>query len=161
MTASAHAWILTDASGHSFAVANVEMVEYLTEATTLTVPFSPAHCPAVMPWREHLIPVIMYHRLFSPDAAPPQELHHVGIIAYQRQPGEALLYLAVVLGQAPFRVVVSDEESEALPERYQDMTYSPLVRSVFCHDKTPIPVLDVNYLASATLRDLLRKKPLA
>ncbi len=157
MTASAHAWILTDLAGQRFAVANVEMVEYLTEAHIMNVPLSPDYCPAVMHWRERLLPIVFYHRLFAPGAAV-SELHHIGIVAYQRHPGEPLLHLAVVLNQAPYRVVVTDEENEALPECYRDPVHSPLVRAVFSLDNAPVPVLDVNYLASSTLRESLEQQ---
>lgn len=159
MTASAYAWILTDHSGHSFAVANVEMVEYLTEASPLQVPLSPGYSPAVIPWRDRLIPLVFYHRLFEPGSAAT--LHHIGILAYQRQPGAQLQHIAVELAQAPYRVVVTDEESGALPERYRDPVYAPLVRSVFNHNESPIPVLDVNYLVSAALRNAWEEKTAA
>ncbi len=157
MTTAAHAWVLTDNADHRFAVANVEMVEYLSEATVLDVPYSPAYCPAVMPWRGRLLPVIHYHRLFDPQATAA--LKHIGVLAYQSHPGEPLQHVALVLGSAPYRVTVTDQESEALPELYAEAAYRPLVRSVFCHNTVSLPVLDVNYLISPALRDLLLKKP--
>lgn len=159
MTSSAYAWILTDNSGHSFAVADVQMAEYLTEATVKEVPLSPDYCPGIMPWRGRLLPVVYFDRIFDPDL--PKVQNHIMVLAYQQQPGEPIRHLAVVVGRSPYRIIVTEQESEALPELYDETEYRPLVLSVFSHNETAIPVIDVNYLASPVLRDLLQKKPRA
>lgn len=153
MTTSAKAWLLTDSSGHTIAVADMETFGYLVEATVLEVPFSPDHCPAVLPWRNRLLPIVLLHRLFEPGAG--WEPHHFAILAYQQRPGEALRYIALALGHPPQRILVSDQVSEVLPEEYEKPALQPLVRSVFRHDNSPVPVIDINYLASSTLSERL------
>lgn len=156
MPTRVNAWILSADSGYSFAVAEVEMVEYLPEPIVKEVPLSPHYCPAVIPWRERLLPLMYYQQLFEPTA--PREQRHIGVLAYQLQGGEPLRYLAVALSAPPYRIAVTDDLSEDLPERYTDPIYRPLVRAVFQHNGTAVPVLDVAYLASSRLRDSLLER---
>ena len=155
MTSSAYAWVLSDSSGNSFAVADVEVVEYITEAVINEVPLSPDHCPGEMPWRGQLLPVIYYDRIFGYHS--PKEVQHLMVLAYQKQPGEPLHHVAVVLGNSPTRVVVEAQESESLPELYSMPAYRPLVRAVFSNNGKLIPVIDLNYLVSPAFRDALEK----
>ena len=151
--ASVYAWILTDSSGYSFAVSEVEMVEYLIDPVTMPIPLTPSYCKSVMPWRDDLLPVFHYHHLFRSYANRNNK--HVGVLAYQERAGEALRYVAVALNQAPSRVEVTDEKSRKLPNVYIKPIYQPLVRSVFQHNGISIPVIDVTYLTSIALRDAL------
>ncbi len=153
MSQGVNAWVLNDLSGAAVAVAEVEMVEYITGTEILPVPLAPAHCPAVMPWRGRLLPVVRLERLFGEGGE--EAIHHLGVLAYQLRPGEPLQHLAMVLGQAPYRVAVGEQPSAALPERYNSTAMAPLVRSVFTQGEDDIAVLDVGYLASAALRDSL------
>jgi len=155
---AAQAWILTDSAGYSIAVAEVEMTEYLIGSTVMAVPFTPDYCPSVMPWRGRLLPVMHYSLLF--ESFSPREQQHIGVLAYQVHPGEPLRHVALALGHAPYRIAVTEQESEALPELYAEPAYRPLVRSVLRHNGEPVPVIDVNYLVSIALRDSLLEKTL-
>lgn len=156
MSTSVNTWILGAGSDYTFAVAEVEMVEYLPEPIAMDVPLSPHYCSAVIPWRERLLPLMHYQRLFEPTAS--HEQRHIGVLAYQLQPGEPLRHLAIALSAPPYRIAVTDDLSEDLPERYADPIYRPLVRAVFLHNDAAVPVLDVAYLASTLLRDSMLER---
>lgn len=158
MGTAAQGWILTDSAGYRFAVAEVEMTEYLMGPAVLSIPFAPDYCPAVLPWRGRLIPVIHYSLLF--ESFSPREQQHIGVLAYQLHPGEPLRHVAMALRYAPHRIVVTEQESEELPELYTASPYRPLVRSVLRHEGESVPVIDVTYLASTALRDSLLEKTL-
>lgn len=153
MTDSVNAWILTDHDGNAFAVAEMEMIAYLIAPPTISVPLTPAYCMRVMPWRDRLLPILHHNRLFAPTSHV--DLRHIGVLAYQTAPGQALNHIAVTLRQSPYRVSVSDRTSAPLPDNYREQAYRPMVRSVFRHDEALVPVIDVAYLASTTLRDSL------
>ncbi len=153
MTTAVSAWILTDNAGLAFAVAEVEMIEYLIAPSTFAVPQTPDYCTRVMPWRDQLLPIIQLNKLLKPDSYV--DYRHIGVLAYQNAPGQDLKYIAVALGQSPYRVSVSDRGSAPIPDIYRVPAYRPLVRSVFRLDEIQVPVLDVAYLASITLRDAM------
>lgn len=157
MTTAANAWILTDHDGNAFAVSEMEMIAYLISPPTLAVPMTPGYCGQVTPWRDRLLPVLHYNRLFAPTSHV--ESRHVGVLAYQTAPGQPINHIAVSLGQSPYRVSVSEQPCAPLPDNYTEHAYRPMVRSVFCHEETLIPIVNVAYLASTSLRDALRTQP--
>lgn len=155
MTATVNAWVLTDNDGNAFAVAETEMIAYLVAPITLPVPQTPAYCSRVMPWRNRILPVLHHNQLFASFA--PVDLRHIGVLAYQTAPGQPINHVAVTLGKPPYRVRVSDQSSAQLPDSYGHPAYRPMVRSVFRLEDTLIPIVDVAYLASDTLRDSLNQ----
>ncbi len=153
MTTAVTAWVLTDNAGLPFAVAEVEMIEYLIAPSTLAIPLTPDYCTRVMPWRDQLLPIIHHNKVLMPNSYV--DYQHIGVLAYQNAAGQDLKYISVALGQSPYRASVSDRASAPLPDNYRAPAYRPLVRSVFLLDEIPVPVLDVAYLASVTLRDAM------
>ena len=133
----------------------VKMVEYEISPKTFTVPLSPDYCPAVMLWHETLIPVFYFSRIFLPNSG--QTHTKVGVLAYQDKPGSKLNYLAISLGDAPYKVTISDEQQIEPGEQYSDKALLPLVLSCFEIDNIAIPILNVPYLASDKLKKNLLK----
>lgn len=153
MNQNPQAWLLKDSAGAPFAVSEIEMVAYEHAPRRFPVPAAPRYCNELILWQERLVPLLHTALLFEPHRAPQH--HHIGIFAYQTQPGTPLDYLALSLHAAPHKILVKENTLAPLPTAYGDPRLRPLALSCFSHEGENIPILDLAYLASATLRDSL------
>lgn len=154
MSQNPRAWLLRDSARNLFAVSEIEMVAYDQSPRTYRVPATPEYCPELLLWQQRLIPLIHTALLFGMHGS--QSNAHIGIFAYQQEPGRPLEYLALSLHGAPVKIEVSDNTLAELPASYDDSLLRPLARSCFRHDGESVPILDITYLASPTLRDELQ-----
>ncbi len=151
------AWLLTGAPGYQLAVGIHEVQEYLVAPGILDVPLAPRHCAQLIVWRDQFVPLFDLRHLHDPDlthvdvAAP---VSGVIVLAYQREPGLALEYLALYLYAEPEKILVDDRAVATWPADYPRALHG-LVRSLFTHDDSVVSVLDLAGLASARYLNFL------
>ena len=140
-----NAWLLKDTNGDFFAVAEVEMVEYIPLVTTFNVPATPYYCNSIMAWREQLIPIINFASLF--DLNNTKDASRVGIFVYQLEANAVLRYIAIPIQESPVHIVVSDTQFCDLPSRFISDRVA-LALSCFTYHEKSVPILNLNYLVS-------------
>lgn len=151
------AWLLTGAPGYHLAVGIHEVQEYMVAPGIMDVPLTPRHCPQLILWRDQFVPLfdlrrLHDHNLMRADAAPP--VAGVIVLAYQREPGLALEYLALSVYAEPEKILVDDSAVVAWPTDYPRALHG-LVRSLFALDDGVVSVLDLAALASARYLNFL------
>ncbi len=159
MSQNPRAWLLRDSAHNPFAVSEIEMVAYEQAPRTYRVPATPDYCPELILWQERLIPLLHNALLFG--AHGRSDNSHVGIFAYQQEAGRVLDYLALSLYGPPQKIEVKENTLAGLPASYDDLLLRPLALSCFHYEGESVPILDIAYLASATLRDQLADRALA
>lgn len=151
MNQNPRAWLLKDSAGNTFAVSEAEMVAYEQAPRVWRVPVAPEYCCELIGWQQRLIPLFHTALLLSPHT---QRSHaHLGILAYQTRSGAPLDYLALSLGSAPHKIEVKENTLAPLPAHYDTLLLRPLAISCINYEGVSVPILDVAFLASETLRE--------
>ncbi len=142
----ARAWMMNVGTGRRVAAGTHHVVEYLLSPETIGLPLAPAHCPAVLIWREQIIPSVDLARL-SPSQAPPTHAWHGAVVlAYQEAPSKPLRYGALLVYAAPEETWVSNDMACPLPEESAAFRY--FTCACFAHQEQAIPVVDTARLFS-------------
>lgn len=137
-------------AGRHVAAGTPHVVEYLLSPETIGLPLAPAHCPAVLIWREQIIPSVDLAGL-SPSREPSRRAWHGAVIlAYQEAPGKPLRYGALLVYAAPQETWVSNEMACPLPEESAAFQY--FTCACFAHQEQAIPILDATRLFCESLR---------
>ncbi len=151
------AWLLTGAPGYQLAVGIHEVQEYVVAPEILDVPLTPRHCAELIVWRDQFVPLFDLRYLHDADSTRADAaLPALGVIvlAYQREPGLTLEYLALYLYAEPQKILVDDSAVTTWPADYP-RALRGLARSLFTHDDGVVSVLDLAGLASARYLNFL------
>ena len=152
MAENSVAWLMISSGNKQFAVAEHEMIEYITSPVLHNIPLSPRYNTSIMFWREQILPVFNLGLL--PGQVVDAPGNRLSVLAYQTRPREPLKYIGVTLCEAPSRIQVNDNQICELPE--QDMNlWQHLTLSCFSHDGIATPILDITFLCSSEFRDLV------
>jgi chemotaxis signal transduction protein len=139
------AWLLQAAGDMTLAVAQHEMIEYLTDARSQRVPLANAHCEHLAVWRDRLVPVLDFARLFAGSKGASQR--SMSVVAYQPSARQPLEYLGIWTDTAPSRITVSDDQACELPPAWRDERLQELALSCFAHEERTVPILNLANLA--------------
>jgi chemotaxis signal transduction protein len=139
------AWLLRAAGDVTLAVAQHEMIEYLTEARVQRVPLANAHCEHLAVWRDKLVPVLDFARLFIGGNGAVRRA--LSIVAYQPRAQQPLAYLGIWTDTAPSRITVSDDQACELPPDWCEERLQNLALSCFAHEERTVPILNLANLA--------------
>ncbi len=140
MSSEARAWVMDVGAGRSVAAGTHHVVEYLLSPEPIGLPLAPAHCPAVLIWREQIIPSVDLARL-SPSQTPARrDWHGAVVLAYQEVSNTPLRYGALLVDAAPQETWVSNDMACALPEEATAFQY--FTCACFAHQEQAVPVLD-------------------
>lgn len=142
------AWLLRAADDIAFAVAQHEMVEYLTDPRVQRVPLANPFCDRLALWRDTLIPIVDFACLLRGASATVQRA--LSIVAYQPGRLEPLAYLGIWVDAPPSHVDVSDEQACELPQTWREPHLAALALACFEHKDTAVPILDIAELASVS-----------
>lgn len=140
------AWLLRAAGSVRFAVATHEMAGYEIEPRFRPVPLAREHCRHLALWHATLVPVFDLARLLTQDAVASQGA--LGIVAYQPRAREPLQHLGIWLEAAPAKITVSDSQACELPVTWGEARFHSLALACFSQDGRPVPILDLNALAT-------------
>lgn len=151
MNAHAKAWLLVPQGLPSLAVADHEVIEYLSVVEARPVPMAPLHVGAVIFWRDCIVPLMNFAVLAGQTSAATSK---TVLLGYQREPATPLSYIAIALRESPTRVVVDDETACPLPESNAEF-WQHLAKACFFHAGVAIPIIDIAVLCSAGFRDFL------
>ncbi len=136
-------------AGRRVAAGTNHVVEYLLSPETIRLPLTPAYCPAVLIWREQIIPSLDLAQL-APNPEPARhEWHGAVVLAYQEAPGMPLRYGAVLVHAAPQETWVSNNMACPLPE--ESTAFQHFSSACFAHEEKAVPVLDTHRLFCETL----------
>ncbi len=142
----ARAWMMDVGAGQRVAAGTHHVVEYLLSPKTIGLPLAPAHCPAVLIWREQIIPSVDLTGL-SPNRGPVRHAWQGAVVlAYQDAPGKPLRYGALLVYAAPEETWVSNDMACPLPEASARFQY--FTCACFSHQEQAIPVMDTARLFS-------------
>lgn len=133
-------------AGRRVAAGTHHVVEYLPSPETIGLPLAPAHCPAVLIWRDQIVPSLDLTRLFPSPQAARGAWDGAVILAYQEVPGKPLRYGALLVYGAPEEAWVSNDMACPLPKGSAAFQY--FTRACFAHQDQAIPVLDTRTLFS-------------
>ncbi|MDH3451749.1 MAG: hypothetical protein OEN20_04960 [Gammaproteobacteria bacterium] len=149
MMARYPAWLLRADDDVTFAVAQHEMIEYLTEARVQRVPLANPYCDHLALWRDALVPILDFPRLLRGAGVTIQRA--LSIVAYQPRALRPLEYLGIWVDAPPSRIAVGDDQACDLPQAWHDVRFAPLALSCFTHDDQPVPILNLAQLAGVSL----------
>lgn len=141
------AWLLDVGGEYRLAAPAHLVVEYLLVLEIVPVPCTPVHCPGVLLWREHLIPVVDLAPLLPTPGTTGQRFAIV--FAWQDAPGQPLEYGALVVHAAPSEALVTDDMACALPD--DAAVFGHIANACFMHAERRVPVLDVARLFARPL----------
>lgn len=139
------AWLLRATGNMTLAVAQHEMIEYLTQARCQRVPLANAHCEDLAVWRDRLVPVLDFARLVTGGKGAAR--HALSIVAYQPRAQQPLEYLGIWTDTAPSKITVSDDQACELPPAWRDERLQKLALSCFSHEERTVPILNLANLA--------------
>lgn len=145
------AWLLECAPGYQIAVGTQVVQEYLVATTNFDVPVAPRHCNQLILWREQLIPLFDLRQLHDQNPARTDAVANtfgIIVLAYQREPGLALEYLALNLYAEPEKIMVDDGDATTWPNDYPQALRG-LVRALIARGDGVVSVVDLAALASA------------
>ena len=110
------------------------------------VPRSAPHGIGLFYWQERWLPVIDLGHLFQQAdlSVAIEKLRYVLVIAYQRVPGQALEYGAIVLPLLPETIFIGDDASCALPE--DSPLWPEISLSCFTYKDAATPIVDTGRL---------------
>jgi hypothetical protein len=151
MSARSKAWVLMPRGLPPVAVADHEVIEYLTIAEPRPVPVTPAHAGAVIFWRDRIVPLMDFTAV---DGQASLVTGKTVVLGYQLEPGTPLNYVAIALREAPTRLVVDDETVCGLPEIYAEL-WDRLAKACFSRDDVATPIVSIATLCSAEFRNFL------
>jgi len=135
-----NAWQLTLSNRQPLAIAQEQMVEYLSHVDATAVPDCHERCAQVVVWRGHVLPVL---------GAVGQQLHHehLMVVAYVSQENSTpkAQRIALSLLQTPEALVVTDEQQCEPSEEQQAYWGNSILACVLKQDE---PVVIVDFAAS-------------
>jgi len=137
---SSRAWVMDIGGGRRVATGTHQVVEYLLSPETLALPVAPPNCPAVLIWRERIVPAVDLVPLLPRPEAARRTWSGAVILPYQQAPGKPLQYGALLVYAAPQEVWVSNDTACSLPEQMAAFAY--FTCACFAHADEAIPVLD-------------------
>ena len=144
-TKVAPARLLEYAPGKRFALPIHTTLEIVEDPEFFHVPGIAQHGLGLLNWQENWIAAVDLSMLLdgvpTPDADKPK---YVLVLAFQRAPGEALDYAAVVLPELPQTIFVSDEFFCDLPT--DNPIWPEISLSCFSHQGAAIPIVDTGKL---------------
>ena len=144
----AEAWLLSFNNELNAAVGGRELQHIIHSPITFTVPLCPFYCDEVLIWNDQLLPVIdLASWLTEGRKACRNAL--IGIVAYQPHDRQTLHYAGLQLDRAPRRLKVYDNQACALPEDVP-IWHKIAVSCFKCQDDTPVPILDLPSVFSAS-----------
>ena len=149
MSSLARAWVMDVGAGRRVAAGTHHVVEYMLWPPIIGLPLAPAHCPAVLIWRERILPSIDLAGL-SPKRGPVGDAWEGAVVlAYQEAPGKPLRYGALRVYAAPKETWVSNDMACPLPE--ESVAFRYFTSACFADQEQAVHVLDTTKLFSESL----------
>ncbi len=124
-------------------------LEIVEEIEIVPVPGAASHAVGLLLWQEQWLPVVDLGRLLQePGLAAAsvvtEKPRYLLVLAYQRVPGQALEYGAIVLPLLPETIFIGDDAACPLPD---DNPLWPLISlSCFTYKDAPTPIVDTGRL---------------
>ena len=142
----APARILEYAQNRRIALPIHTTLEIVEDPEIFPVPRSAPHGIGLFYWQERWLPVIDLGHLFQQAdlSVAIEKLRSVLVIAYQRVPGQALEYGAIVLPLLPETIFIGDDASCALPE--DSPLWPEISLSCFTYKDAATPIVDTGRL---------------
>lgn len=152
MSNSSSAWLIETNSGHTFAIAEYELIEYVMEPERHEIPLTPDYASSILLWQESMIPVIDFSKLIKQTQST---VSTISILAYQTEPGAALDYIGIELNHAPVKIAIDDIqvcESQDLDNGLWDS----IANSWFMHQQEAVPIINIASLDSAEFSEFAK-----
>ena len=136
------AWCLRLTNQQTLAVAQQQVVEYLTNVSACLVPKSNPECNQVILWRDRVLPVWGTNSSSEYSAI---ELHsHILVISYLDNAmvgDDKPQLLALSLSMAPVLLSVCDED-QCQPSPAQSDFWKTSILACFQYQNSPVPVIN-------------------
>ena len=131
-----NAWLLTLSNQQTLAIAQQQVVEYLSHIDAVQVPDCHPRCDQVLLWRDHVLPIL--------GAAGGQPHHsHLLVAAYVRNLNgrNHAERIALALAEPPAAIRVEDD-CQCDPTADQLAYWQDAIRACFLHDGQPVAIVD-------------------
>ena len=142
----AGAWLL-DVGGRRVAVGVREQVHLMLEPDAAELAGTPEHCRHVIFWNDRCVPVVDLGRWLDPRAHAEQR-RHLGVYAYQQEPGAPVEFGALWLTRPPQRIEVDDDAAAPLPANAR---WARVAHGCFADGAGAVPILDLEQIFSGAL----------
>lgn len=152
------AWCLKLSNQQTLAVAQQQVVEYLTHVSACVVPRSNPDCNQVILWRDRVVPVWGADPIA--DCTVTQQHVHILVISYLEsvvqdesvakdgtEPNSALLALSLTM--APVLLSVCDDD-RCQPSSSQLDYWQQSILACFQYQNNPVPVIGFSQLSRTT-----------
>jgi len=147
------AWLVHFGGGESAVLGERELLHLVPQPALLAVPRTPAHCRHVIQWQNRLLPVWNVLEWLRPGVGNTHA-QLVAVVGYQLRRKEMPRFGAIMLGEPPSRIKVSDIQACELPEGRSGL--DKIASACFRHEQKPMAVLDLPRMFSGALSSAKR-----
>lgn len=147
------AWSLEVKPNYLIALSEKSVVEYIPEASMITIPGAVDYCACMLFWRNHYIPVFDFHQMIEDS---PLDTKKVVVVAYQEQHQPMPSFVAVKVCREVEKVQVSDDQMTDWPDEYP-VEIEPLVESLFVQSGVLLSVIDIANLCNEGFSDYIQQ----
>jgi len=152
MSNTSSAWLIETNSGHQFAIAEYELIEYIMEPERHEIPLTPVYASSILLWQDSMVPVIDFSLLINQQQT---RLTTVSILAYQTEPGLALNYIGVELNRAPVKITIEDNQICEAQDSDNGL-WASIANSWITHQQQPTPIINIASLDTAEFSDFVK-----
>lgn len=152
MSNSSNAWLIETNSGHTFAIAEYELIEFLMEPVRHEIPLTPAYASSLLLWQESMVVVIDFSLLINQQ---PLDKSTVGVLAYQNNPGDELKYIGIELNSPPVKITIEDSQA-CEPQDTNDGLWTQISNSWFMQQDQATPIVNIASLDSPEFSDFAK-----
>lgn len=139
------AWLLAAGEELQLAMAQHEVMEYLSTPQLHFVPTTPVHSCNVIFWRDQIVPVVDLVELSGLGGNADHS--GVAILAYQEFSKSPLMYVGLRVSTSPISIEVNDEDVCRWPEDGPELI-GDLILTAFTHDGQTVGILNTSALCS-------------
>lgn len=152
MSNTSNAWLIETNGGHTFAIAEYELIEYVMEPVRHEIPSTPAYASSLLLWQESMVAVIDFSLLINQQQTDKST---VGILAYQTKPGETLKYIGIELNSPPVKITIEDSQT-CEPQDTNEGFWAHISNGWFMQQDQAIPIVSIALLDSAEFSDFAK-----
>jgi len=149
---AASAWVLEVADNISVAISQYEMNHIDESSGLIKVPKAPVWCDHVMLWKNQVVPVMDFIKIYDPEYRSSDVAYDSIMVAIVRvfdDSEQKINYGAIRILQPPVLEKISNKQASKKQEI--DQKWNGISVSAFNYKQTVVPVLDIKSLFGGSL----------
>ena len=136
------AWHLALSDGHNIAISQNQVVEYLSNQTSVIIPDCQDFCNQMIIWRQRILPVL------GNSASNNNQHSHILIIHFSSVSEQKTIMMALSLISPPSLISVDDEDA-CQPDKALSQHWRHAILSCFNQNGKATPIIDFHHLNMA------------